>query len=348
MDFSYFVEGPLLKAVLALFVLGISIRTTLFVVSILRSRDPGRSGRGRQITLLVRFFLPYHRVALKKPLYTLLRYLFHVPLFMVPLWLAEHIVLWEDSRFEWSWPPLPAAWADLLTLTVLLLAAWFLIRRIVVRQIRTASTLSDYLLILIAALPFLSGYLVTHGTLSEISFFDNHLYTIHVLSGEALLLTTVLLFARLRLDPDRCIGCAACELSCPTATLSTRDRHTVREFKYAHYRCICCGACAGTCPEAAAALKHSIGGSYIFQFFTRQIIGKAALAACDKCGTQYLPAAQIDKVHQLVGDDSPCLCPSCKAEATARQVYRFSPRSLKLPVAGQALPASELQAGTTV
>ena len=83
-----------------------------------------------------------------------------------------------------------------MTLLVLALAAYFLIRRVILPEIRTDSSISDYVLIFMAALPFLTGYLLTHESLDPTSFLGSNMNTIHVLSGEAMLLVAVFLFYR--------------------------------------------------------------------------------------------------------------------------------------------------------
>jgi len=46
---------------------------------------------------------------LKKPIYAVVRYIFHICLIAVPVWLSGHIALWEESRFELNWRALPDA-----------------------------------------------------------------------------------------------------------------------------------------------------------------------------------------------------------------------------------------------
>jgi nitrate reductase gamma subunit len=102
-----------------------------------------------------RFFLPFHKAIAGKPVYTTLRYVFHICLVVVPVWFIGHIALWEESRFEWTWSSLPDEWIDWMTLLVLGLAAYFLIRRIVSKDLRLNSSVTDYLVIVITALPCL-------------------------------------------------------------------------------------------------------------------------------------------------------------------------------------------------
>ncbi len=51
------------------------------------------------------------------------------------------------------------------------------------------------------------------------------------------------------IDLDSCIGCGACEGTCPVAAISAND-----EGKYVIAdSCIDCGACTGACPVDAIA-----------------------------------------------------------------------------------------------
>jgi len=326
MNFHYLVEGPLLSVALSIFFAGIVLRTTLFALSTLLNQRSLDINKRKPTAIFARAFLPYHRSVARKPIYAFSRYLFHLCAFGVPIWLYGHIILWEESVFEFSWQPLPDTWADRLTLIVLGLAAWFFLRRIFFKHIRIKSSLSDYLLIILVALPFATGYFLTHETLDFIPFFYDFMMPIHVLSGELTLVIAVFLFCKIRLDRNTCIGCAACEISCPTGTLETSDEEGVRVFAYSHYRCICCGACVRTCPERAAELRHEIGVRNIFQLFSKNAIRTVELSLCKKCSAPYFPTPQLDKAETLLAAGFVHLCPACKAAATAERLYLQDPR----------------------
>jgi len=51
------------------------------------------------------------------------------------------------------------------------------------------------------------------------------------------------------IDKETCIGCGACEATCPVAAISV-DADGKYEISDA---CIDCGACAGACPVEAIA-----------------------------------------------------------------------------------------------
>jgi nitrate reductase gamma subunit len=114
--------------------------------------------------------------------------MFHICLIVVPIWFSGHISLWEESRFEWSWTPIPDGLADRMTLIFLAIALFFLLRRIVSADIRLLSTFSDYLLIVVVAMPFITGYFLTNGTVDNIGFLGENIQLIHMLSGELMLI----------------------------------------------------------------------------------------------------------------------------------------------------------------
>jgi nitrate reductase gamma subunit len=67
---------------------------------------------------------------------------------------------------------------------VFICVAFFIIRRLFLARVRAISTIYDYIVLLIAVAPFLTGYLAYH------QWFDYHTVIIlHILSGELMLIT---------------------------------------------------------------------------------------------------------------------------------------------------------------
>ena len=325
MDFGSFAEGPLLWIVFLILLVAITARLGFFVYQITANSGDRRFRWGYIPATFGRLFVPFHMAVIKKPFYGLLRYIFHVCLVVVPIWLSGHIVLWAESPFEWDWTPLPDAWADWMTVIVLGFALYFLIRHVVVKDVRLASSASDYILVVLTALPFLTGYFLTHGTLDSIAFLGDSIRTIHVLSAEAMILMAAFLFCRTRLNVRTCTGCAACEIACPTSTLESTDMEDHRIFKYSHYQCICCGACVGTCPEDAATLRHEISARLFFQIVPKQEIRSVELKACERCGALFAPIPQLEKVGHTITDDYLRFCPQCKKVNVGEVYYKLSP-----------------------
>jgi nitrate reductase gamma subunit len=189
-DFFLFVEGPLLWIAFLIFFIGSILRAALFL-SVSRKRDKiiyQYFSWKYVLATFSRWLLPLNKDVAKNPVFTILGYMFHICLIVVPIWFSGHISLWEESRFEWSWTPIPDGLADWMTLIFLAIALFFLLRRIISADIRLLSTFSDYLLIVVVALPFITGYFLTHGTVDNIGFLADNIQVIHMLSGELMLI----------------------------------------------------------------------------------------------------------------------------------------------------------------
>ena len=190
MDFYSFVEGPLLWVAFLTFIIGSLIRAVMFFSeSLKKDKIIYQHFSWKYIfATFGRWMLPLNKDVAKNPVFTILAYIFHVCLIVVPIWLSGHITLWEESRFEWSWTSMPDGLADWMTLIFLAIALFFLLRRIISADIRLISTFSDYFLLIVIALPFLTGYFLTHGTLDDIAFLGDNMQIIHMLSGELMLI----------------------------------------------------------------------------------------------------------------------------------------------------------------
>jgi ferredoxin len=325
-DFTYFVEGPLLWFTFLLFLVGSVGRAAFSLYAILSNGRQRNFGLLNIINMLWRIPLPFHQAFLKKPVYTTLRYIFHACLIVVPIWFSGHIGLWEESRFEWSWSPLPDEWIDWLTLILLGLAAFFLLRHIISPDIRSDSSFPDYILIIITAMPFLTGYFLTHDSLDALPFLGENMLTIHILSGEAMLLVAVFLFCGVRLNVKKCNGCAACELTCPTEALVSVDKGQIRTFCFTNYQCILCGSCVKTCPEEAGDLRHEISIRNFFPIIHKREIRSLKLEMCEGCGIHYVPEPQLHQISEKFTHEYIRFCPRCRGMNYTRIFHQLLPR----------------------
>jgi nitrate reductase gamma subunit len=117
------------------------------------------------------------------PLVTIVTSVFHVFLIGVPIFLLGHNLLLDQSWGLRLWS-LPESMTDVLTLVVLICLAFFLARRLFLARVRAITTLYDYVILLIAVAPFLTGYFAYHQW-----FHYETVMTIHILAGEVMLIT---------------------------------------------------------------------------------------------------------------------------------------------------------------
>jgi len=116
------------------------------------------------------------------PVMTLITTLFHTCLVATPLFLLGHNNLIHDS-WGISLFSLPEVVTDYMTLMVIGCALFFLFRRIVIAKVRSITTLSDYLILLLTAAPFITGFFAFHQTAAY-----KPIIILHMLSGEMMLI----------------------------------------------------------------------------------------------------------------------------------------------------------------
>jgi len=117
------------------------------------------------------------------PVMTVMTSVFHVFLIVVPIFLLGHNMLLDQSWGLSLWS-LPESITDILSIVILICVAFFLARRLFLARVRAITTLYDYLILLIALAPFLTGYFAYHQW-----FNYDTVITLHILAGEVMLIT---------------------------------------------------------------------------------------------------------------------------------------------------------------
>jgi ferredoxin len=243
---------------------------------------------------------------------------------IVPVFLFGHIVMWEESRFGWSWVSLPDSWADKMTLILIGICLWYFFRHLALREEEWRDSLKGCLLILIVCMPFVTGYLLSHEWIVPISSVRDKMDLIHVVSGEVFLLVMSVLFCVSEIDPRTCTGCLSCVPACPVKAISSRDEKRTRVVAYSSHRCVLCGGCVVDCPEDALELKHEIGFAALFQVGPKEKI-QVELAKCRECGRTIAPLRQVHGVQATlreggVDDVGLEICEICKRRMHASKL----------------------------
>lgn len=336
---QYFIEVPLVRIAFLVLISAMVVRTLAFItrITISSCSDSRRSEKGsswvgspaRVPVQIALFLAPFHLGIIKYPLYTLLRYLFHLCLFIAPIWYSSHVFLLSDSMLGWSWEPLSDVYVDRMTLIVLIIGAWFLFRRWYFPDIRETSSPGDVIIITITLFPFLTGFILVNRTLAFYPPLESLMWYLHIAGGAIMMIMGAFLFVRTRLRTDRCLGCASCSISCPTGTLAVTEGDTFRRFFHAHYLCICCGACVATCPEDAAMLRHEVGLGHFFSFFGKKQIREVDLNQCAGCHEHYIPDPQMAKISNLLAGkgvnlDTLAYCQRCRKLMAANKPLPLS------------------------
>jgi nitrate reductase gamma subunit len=183
-----FIAGPLLWISFGVLIVGLIVRTVLYIRGLNWQLDrvPYKAHRLRGIRgafrSVIHWIVPFWSVGWRaKPIFTTVYFVFHIGLVITPIFLTGHAVLIKE-RLGLNWPSIPMGPADALTIGVICSVVFIAIRRIALPEVRIVTTFYDYLLLLISVAPFLTGFLIVHQAPGN----QFWLYA-HILSGEIML-----------------------------------------------------------------------------------------------------------------------------------------------------------------
>ena len=164
--------GPVMWATFILFAWGMVFKT----ISLARQASACRPGTAF-INPNARFPKVYKSsLPGRYPVTTLISIVFHLILLLLPLFIQGHNIL-LDTSWGISLPMLSRHFADNLTVIVLGCGFYFLFRRLLITRVRAISFFSDYLIIILVILPFLTGFIAYHRLLPYEAVLNAHIIT---------------------------------------------------------------------------------------------------------------------------------------------------------------------------
>jgi len=183
--FVDFIMGPMVWISFLIFIGGLGFKAIYFI----RELKHQESYIFSYVTLfhslrsIGAWLLPFFPVSTRKhPFFYGVSYLFHLLLFAVPIFLSAHVVLVQEA-FNISWPVFDDHTADALTVFVVAALVFFCCRRIMVPDVKFLTSLTDFLLIVVVLLPFLTGFLAYNQF-----FAYRWVMIVHILCGEFMLI----------------------------------------------------------------------------------------------------------------------------------------------------------------
>ncbi len=181
-----FARGPLFRFTFAVLVFGLARLVLLTVYGIVRTYL--LAGDKHLLWPIIRqrtwwTLFPFSRLSRARSGYSILSFVFHVGLMVVPLFLYAHIHLWQRG-LGISWPALPVLVADILTILTIVSALALVAARAASSLSRTLSRAQDYTRPLLLTLAFVSGFLASHPTWCPTSY--SVMLLIHVLAAETI------------------------------------------------------------------------------------------------------------------------------------------------------------------
>lgn len=182
-----FGRGPLFRLSFALMLLGLLRILFLTVVGMVEAyrRNPDKILPWRDMTLKTAGWLvPIVRLFRKRPFYSVVSFLFHIGLILVPLSFSAHALIWEQG-VGFAWPALPHTAADVLTLTVIVAGLALFIGRVVPSGARAISRRQEFIWPLLLVVPFATGYLCIHFEIEPRTY--QWLMLVHIYVGNLIL-----------------------------------------------------------------------------------------------------------------------------------------------------------------
>jgi len=179
-----FVSGPLVWIAFIIFIGG-SLYRIYYMLSISKKERvvfPHMSLE-HSLASLVHWVIPFNNQYMRKrPIFTIASFAFHICLIFTPIFLLAHVILWDES-WNISWWSLPEGVADWMTIIVIAGCIFFLYRRLTDPVVKNVTDGSDYLLLAITALPFITGFIAYHQL-----FAYKTILIVHILAGELMLI----------------------------------------------------------------------------------------------------------------------------------------------------------------
>jgi len=180
-----FAKGPLFAFSLLVMLLGLLRLVIIQVYSlILRKGRRLRNAPWKKIlTDASTWVIPVRHLIAGTRVFSIVSYLFHIGILVVPILLMDHIALWENF-FGVNLPAIGRGLGDVLTLFTLGCVVLLFGYRLFVPRLRSMSMFMDYVLLGMIFIPFASGYLASHPNANPFPW--NVMMLVHILSAEAL------------------------------------------------------------------------------------------------------------------------------------------------------------------
>lgn len=180
-----FVTGPMVWITLIVFFAG-SIYKIKHMISLVNNKEKfiwTYMSWKFSLRSILRWIVPFATTNWRKrSLMTIATFTFHAGIVIMPFFLAAHVILVKDA-WGIGWYMIPDGLADGMTLAVIIAGIFFILRRLILRDVRFITSKADYAMIVIAIAPFITGFLADQQ-LGDYRFW----LILHILSGEIMLM----------------------------------------------------------------------------------------------------------------------------------------------------------------
>jgi nitrate reductase gamma subunit len=163
LDYYELARGPLATLAFFIFFIGVFYRFGTFYFKgtnpkMLYPRENLTNGFKSIFFGIIPFATRFMR---QRPVFTVITFVFHLGVLLVPFFFTAHIVLLYES-FGIVYQGIANTLADILTLCVLAGSVFFFARRLMIKELRLVTTPSDYILLILIFIAFLTGFFAFH------------------------------------------------------------------------------------------------------------------------------------------------------------------------------------------
>ena len=180
-----FAKGPLFAFTFLVMLLGLGRHVVVQVYELVTGK--GRRLRNAAWKTILRdalsWVIPVKHLVKGTIFFSIISFLFHIGVIIVPLLLADHIALWEGF-LGFNLPQIGAAFADYLTLFTIACLLILLGFRLISGRHRSMSQGMDYTLLVAIFLPFVTGFMAAHPSYNPFPW--HAVMLVHLLSAELL------------------------------------------------------------------------------------------------------------------------------------------------------------------
>jgi hypothetical protein len=180
-----FAKGPLFAFTFLFMILGLARQVVLqlYFLTAKKGRRLRDVSWGTMLKETLSWLIPFRHNVPGTGVFSAASFLMHIGVLLVPLFLVDHIVLWEGFLGV-DLPAMGPGLADVLTLLTIGCVLALLAFRLFTTRHRVVSTPWDYFLLGMVLLPFLSGFLASHPAVNPLSW--DVMFLTHLLSAEVL------------------------------------------------------------------------------------------------------------------------------------------------------------------
>jgi nitrate reductase gamma subunit len=179
-----FVAGPLFRLTFAIMLLGllrIVVLTVWGVIQARRQTDDKVMPWKLISENTVGWLVPVLRLWKTRPIYSVVSFVFHIGLILVPIFLFGHVQLIRES-IGIGWPVMSDNLADILTIITMITALALFLGRLFSKEARFISRPQDYVWPILLAIPFVTGYVCNNMAIGAGVYQWTMLF--HMLSAE--------------------------------------------------------------------------------------------------------------------------------------------------------------------